>query len=80
MSMAAYDREGELCAGVVGACRMPIVVMSRAAPYQAREETLSSMREHVKSRCGEEGTKDNTWAGCCFQCPHPTANDVARAW
>ena len=79
MSMAAYDREGELCAGVVGACRMPIVVMSRTAPYQAGQGTVSSMPEHVKAGCGKESTKD-TRAGCCFQCPHPTANDVARAW
>lgn len=48
--MAAYDREGVLCVGVVGSRRMQIAVVSRMSPCQVREEAAFNMREYVKSR------------------------------
>ena len=45
MSMAAYDREGVLCVNAVGSFRMPIVAISRKAPYHTRQESVFSRRE-----------------------------------
>lgn len=57
MSMAAYDRKGVLCVGVVRSCRMPIVVVSRVAPCHAREESVFNVREYVKSSYGRDSMK-----------------------
>lgn len=77
MSMAAYDRQGVLCVGVVGSCRMQTVVVFRVAPGHTQEETVFAVSEYVESSClyGKESMKHRL-AGCCFQ-RQPTANDVS---
>ena len=47
--MAAYGRDGEVCVDVVvRSCRMPTVVMSRVAPFHAREGSVFNVREYVE--------------------------------